>query len=255
MLLLLLAAAGCSERVREEKPRTEIVVAAASNFSEAFEELGQQYTTRTGVRVTNSFGATAQLTKQIESGAPFDVFASADVQHLDELKNKNLLAVNSPVLFARGALVLWMPEEKGSPIRELSDLTKSDVTAIAIARPELAPYGQAAVETLRAMNLWERVEPKVVYAPNVAQAKQFAATKNADAAFIPLSLTKDGVGRYLEIDPRLYGPLDHGIAVLRGSQKQKEAREFVGFVLSEEGQALLKKYGYGEPSNVSERPR
>lgn len=250
VLAFSFVSSGCAAREDAGQEKVEIVVAAAANFSEAFEVLGKRFTAQTGVGVSNSFGATAQLSEQIERGAPFDVFASADVRHVDELESKNRLTDNSRAIFARGTLVLWVPLEKGSRINQLGDLANSQVLTIAIAKPELAPYGQAAVEALRAMRLWSQVEPKVVYAPNVAQAKQFAATGNADAAFIPLSLAHDGKGRYIEVDAQLYQPLDHAIAIVRESRKQKEARQFVDFVLSVEGQSVLKSYGYREPAGT-----
>ncbi|MCA1593974.1 MAG: molybdate ABC transporter substrate-binding protein [Acidobacteria bacterium] len=240
---------GCATQEREGHSANEVVVAAAANFSEAFEELGKRFTARTGVRVILSFGATAQLAQQIESGAPFDVFASADVRHMDELANKGLLAEDSRALFARGSLVLWLLHTKDGGINQLGDLAGAQISKIAIAKPELAPYGQAAVEALRASNLWPQVEPKVVYAPNVAQAKQFASTGNADAAFIPRSLVKAGEGKAIEVDEQLHQPLDHAIAIVRSSRKQTEARQFVDFVLSVEGQAVLESYGYRKPIN------
>ncbi len=113
-----------------------------------------------------------------------------------------------------------------------------------MAKPELAPYGEAAVESLRALGVWERVEPKVVYAQNVAQAKQFAATGNAEAAFVPRSLLKPNEGAAVEIDGALHQPIEQSLGVVRSSKKQEAARRFTDFVLSEEGQALLESYGY-----------
>ena len=121
------------------------------------------------------------------------------------------------------------------------------MSKIAVAKPELAPYGQAAVEALHASKLWERVEPKIVYAQNVAQAKQFAASGNADVAFLPRSLVKAGEGQSIEVDARLHQPIDQALAVVRASAKQDAARKFVAFVLGAEGQALLERYGYEKP--------
>ncbi len=239
----------CTRTKTDEQHPKEIVVAAAANFSNAFEEIGKQFTLRTGVRVIYSFAATAQLSKQIENGAPFDVFASADIKHLDELGSKSLLTDKSRALFCRGRLILWIPGSgSGVKIKQLSDLADARVLKLAIANPELAPYGQAAVETLRATKLWPQVESKVVYAQNVAQAKQFAASGNAEAAFIPRALFKEGDGYAIEVDEHLHQPLDHAIAVLRSSHRQAEARLFVNFVLSEEGQQALVNYGYQKPA-------
>ncbi|HZB45584.1 MAG TPA: molybdate ABC transporter substrate-binding protein [Pyrinomonadaceae bacterium] len=240
ILLVSFVTAGCAPRVGERPVREEIVVAAAANLTEAFEEVGRRFTAKTGVRVVNSFGATADLSKQIEHGAPFDVFAAADVKHVEALERKGLLADGSRAVYARGRLVLWFPRGGAG----VEDLTGAGVTKVAVAKPELAPYGEAAVEALRALGVWERVEPKVVYAQNVAQAKQFAATGNAEAAFVPRSLLKANEGAAVEIDGALHKPIEQSLGIVRSSKKQEAARRFTEFVLSEEGQALLESYGY-----------
>lgn len=225
----------------------EILVAAAANLTDAFGEVGRRFTERTGVRVTFSFGATADLAKQIENGAPFDVFASADVARVDELARKGLLAGETCAVYARGRLVLWVPPGGTARVVRLEDLAGAGVTRVALARPEAAPYGRAAVEALRASGVWERVEPKVVYSQSVAQAKQFASSGNADAAFLPRSLAKGGEGTSVEVEGRLHAPIDQAVGVVRASAKRDAAKRFVEFVLSEEGRAALKGFGYDAP--------
>lgn len=240
-VLLVCLAAGCGRRVEERAAREEVVVAAASNLTEALEDAGRRFEAKTGVRVTNSFGATADLAKQIENGAPFDVFAAADVAHVEALEGKGLLADGSRAVYARGRLVLWFPRGGGARVE---DLAGGGVSKVALAKPELAPYGAAAVEALRALNLWERVEPKVVYAQSVAQAKQFAATGNAEAAFVPRSLIKPNEGTQVLIGAELHRPLDQSLGVVRASKNQAAARRFTEFLLSDEGQAILESHGY-----------
>lgn len=237
---------GCAKKADEENS-DEIVVAAAANLTDAFDEIGRRFTAKTGVRVVNSFGATANLARQVENGAPFDVFASADVSHVDELAAKGLLTDGTRAVFARGRLVLWLPPGKEARVGRLEDLAGDAVTKVAVAKPDVAPYGQAAVESLRAMNLWQKVEPKVVYAENVAEAKQYASSGNADAAFIPRALVKEGEGRAIDVDESLHAPIDQAIAVVRASKRQEAARRFVEFVTGEEGQSALKSFGYASP--------
>lgn len=212
-------------------------MAAAANLSDSFAELARAFTAKTGVRVTFSFGATGDLATQIENGAPYDLFAAADVQHVDALKSKGLLAPETCVRYARGRLVLWTPH--GDPVHQLQDVTR--MKRIAIANPDIAPYGEAAVESLRALGIWEEVEPKAVYGNNVSQTRQYAATGNVDAAFVPLSLVKD---HYLEVNERLHQPIDQALGVTKASKRQDAARRFADFVLSPEGQAILSRYGY-----------
>lgn len=235
---------GCHENGEGQDETREIVVAAASNLTDVFGEMGRAFTQKTGVRVTYSFGATADLAKQIENGAPFDVFAAADVKHVDELAEKNLLLAETRALYARGRLVLWIPEGSGAKVERLEDV--SSLNRVAVAKPDVAPYGAAAVEALRALKVWEKVEPKVVYGQNVTQVKQFAASGNADAAFIPRSLVKTGEGQAIEVEESLHRPVDQAIAVVRASSRHGEARRFVEFVLSDEGRALLERYGYAK---------
>jgi molybdate transport system substrate-binding protein len=244
---LLLAADRCGGG-GERAGGDEIIVAAAANLTDAFGEAGRRFTARTGVRVTFSFGATADLAKQIEGGAPFDVFASADVARVDELARKGLLVEGSRAVYARGRLVLWVPPGGRAQVSRIEDLAGAGVTRVALARPDAAPYGRAAVESLQALKLWTEVEPKVVYSQSVAQAKQFAASGNADAAFLPRSLVKEGEGTVVEVEERLHAPIDQALGVVRASGRQGAARSFVEFVLSEEGQSVLKSFGYDAPA-------
>jgi molybdate transport system substrate-binding protein len=231
----------------DEGTRSEINVAAAANLTDAFNELGKEFTSRTGIRVVYSFGATADLSKQIEQGAPFDVFASADVEHVEGLNNKKLLVSDTAAIYARGRLVLWIPAGSRVSISRIEDVTQSGVERIAVAKPDVAPYGRATIEALKSLNIWQVVEPRVVYGQNVLQVKQYAATGNADVAFIPLALVKQGEGRAIEISENLHQPINQMIAVVRASAKEDAARRFVSYVLSAEGQALLERYGYRKP--------
>ncbi|MDQ3920692.1 MAG: molybdate ABC transporter substrate-binding protein [Acidobacteriota bacterium] len=245
--LALVAAQGCARRDDGAKAEGEIIVAAAANLTDAFGELARRFNARTGVRVTLSFGATADLARQIENGAPFDVFAAADTSHVDELARRGLLTDGTRAVYARGRLVVWTPAGSGLQLERVEDLAGARVSKVAIAKPDAAPYGQAAVESLRALNVWQQVEPKVVYAQSVAQARQWAAAGEADAALLPRSLVRDGEGRAIEVDARLHPPIDQALAVVRASKKQDEARRFVEFVTGEEGQSVLKNFGYDAP--------
>jgi molybdate transport system substrate-binding protein len=239
-----LGAAGDSK----EDGRGELVVAAAANLSEAFAEIGLKFERQTGIRVVNSFGATTDLARQIENGAPFDVFAAADVRHVEELERQGLIVAGTRRVYARGRLVLWVPpESRAAGLADLKELAAAGVSRVALPRPEAAPYGQAAVEALRALGLWERIEPKVVYAQNVAQARQFAATGNADAAFLPRSLVRGAGGSFREVEAQLHRPIEQAAGVVARSNDGQAANEFVEFLLSDEGRSILKEYGYDLP--------
>lgn len=226
---------------------SELVVAAAANLTDAFAEIGPRFTNETGIRVVFSFGATADLARQIENGAPFDVFAAADTAHMDGLERLGLITPGSRALYARGRLAMWLPPGSTLTAAQIGDITDKKFERIAIAKPDVAPYGQATVESLRALGIWSEVEPKVIYGQSVSQAKQYAATGNAEAAFIPLALVKPGEGTYIEVTEESHNPINQELGIVKDSSKQAAARQFVDFLLSDRGQEILIKKGYGKP--------
>jgi molybdate transport system substrate-binding protein len=250
-ICLALALSSCHPQgsTNQQPTPQELVVAAAANLTDAFGEIGPRFASKTGIRVVFSFGATAELAKQIENGAPFDVFAAADTEHVDSLDRAGLLTPGTRALYARGRLVLWLPAGSTLKVERIEDIAAKQFDRISIAKPDVAPYGQAAVESLQKLGIWNEIEPKVVYAQNVSQAKQYAATGNAEVAFIPLALVKPGEGTYIEISESLHRPINQALGVIKSSTKQEAARQFVAFVLSPEGQQLLIAKGYSIPGS------
>ena len=249
LLLSLLITLSCESGAPKngQAGSQDLTVAAASNLTDALAEIGPRFTSKTGVRVVFSFGATADLAKQIENGAPFDVFAAADTEHIEQLERQGLLTPGTRALYARGRLVMWLPPGSSLKVERIQDVTAKAFERIAIAKPDVAPYGQAAVESLRRLGIWNDIEERVVYAQNVSQAKQYAATGNAEVAFIPLALVKPNEGSYLEVSEDLHQPIDQALGIIKDSPKQTEARQFVDFLLSDDGQELLSKEGYRKP--------
>jgi molybdate transport system substrate-binding protein len=248
VLLVLLGSlwlAGCSSPV--ESPDKKISVAAAANLMDVFKGLGQAFQTKLGIEVVFSYASTAELSQQIDNGAPFDVFAAADTEHVDALVKKGKLDAQSRAVYAVGQLALWIPKPEESKIAELKDLTSKRVKFVAIAQPELAPYGRAAVEALTAVNLWKTVQPKIVYGNSVNMARQMAAAGSADAAFTAYSLVLHAAGTVVKIDPALHQPIEQALAVVTASKHSTAARQFREFVLGPEGQDLLIKSGYLSP--------
>jgi molybdate transport system substrate-binding protein len=227
--------------------RSGLVVAAAANLTDAFAEIGQRFTSETGIPVVFSFGATADLARQIENGAPFDVFAAADTAHVDQLERQGRITPGTRALYARGRLVMWLPPGSTLKAAQIGDITTKEFERIAIAKPDIAPYGQATVESLRALGIWSQIEPKVIYAQSVSQAKQYAATGNAEVAFIPLALVKPDEGTYIEVNEESHKPINQALGIVKDSPKQAAARQFVDFLLSEGGQEILLKKGYRKP--------
>ncbi len=242
---MLLAFSACAPKTPPSK--SQITIAAAANLTEAFGEIGTAFEADSGIHVVHSFASTGDLTRQIENAAPFDVFAAADVSHVQELERKDLLTVNTRVVYARGRLAVWAAPGSALQLNTLTDLTQPAVRFIAIAKPELAPYGSAAVEVLQNAGIWEQVKPKVVYAENISMAKQYAATRNADASFTAYSLVMRSGGSVLLVDEKLHAPIDQALAVVKRSPHQDEAQQYRKFVLGDKGRTILERYGYQVP--------
>ena len=245
--LLLISLSCHSQSSKNNQDQSELIVAAAANLTDVFAQIGPRFTARSGVRVVFSFGATADLARQVENGAPFDVFAAADIAHVDQLERKGLITPGSRALYARGRLVMWLPPGSNLKAERVEDVTAKAFERIAIAKPDVAPYGQAAVESLNALGIWGQVEQRVVYGQSVSQAKQYAATGNAEVAFIPLALIKQGEGTFIEVKEELHKPIDQALGIVKDSSKQAAARQFVEFLMGSEGQEILAKGGYSKP--------
>lgn len=223
-------------------PEGELHIAAAANLNHALVDLAAAFESQTQIHIVPTFGATAQLEQQIENGAPYDIFMAADVEHVTDLAAKGVTVPGTRAVYARGQLAVWAPERPN--LTTLAGLTDPSIRIIAIAKPELAPYGAAAVEALKNAKLWAKVQKKVVYAPSVSVAKQFADTGNADASFTASSLTADEKGHSFLVNEKLYKPIDQALCILKSSKEQANAQTFVQFLSSPEGKAILKRYGY-----------
>jgi molybdate transport system substrate-binding protein len=226
------------------EPPGKLTVAAAANLTDVFGEVGRVFKSTRGVEVIFSYGPTAQLAQQIDNGAPFDLLAAADTEHVDSLVSKRKLVADSRAVYAVGQLALWIPKGEQSGIRELKDLAGRQVRFVSVAQPELAPYGRAAVEVLKNALLLETVQAKIVYANSITQAKQMAESGNADAAFTAYSLVLHDRGTVLRIDTRLYHPIQQAMAIVASSPRIEEAKQFRSFLLGPEGQTILIKNGY-----------
>jgi molybdate transport system substrate-binding protein len=224
--------------------RSEINVAAAANLAEAAQIAGSLFESQTGIHPVFSFGSTAQLTTQIENSAPFDVFLAADAQHVDQLDREGLLIPGTQAIYATGILTLWVPANSAARIENLGDLVSPGARIIAIAKPELAPYGQAAVEALQHAGIWNQVKSKIVYAENVNMAKQYGASKNADAVFTAYSLVLHEAGKVIQVSENLHQPITQKLGILKRSERQDPSRRFTEFMLRGRGRDALNSHGY-----------
>lgn len=219
-------------------------MAAAANLIDVFQQVGPQFEAQAGIHPIFSFASTAQLTRQIENGAPFDVFAAADSEHVDELEKKGLLIPKSRAVYATGVLALWTPPGSSARVARVEDLTSPGVRVIAIAKPELAPYGQAAVDTLERLGIWEQVKSKVVYAENISIARQYGASGNADAVFTAYSLVLKEPGKVIRVEESLHPPILQELGIPASTRHLEAARRFATFLITGKGRAILRNYGY-----------
>jgi molybdate transport system substrate-binding protein len=238
---------------QENEHAQELIVAAAADLSAAFEQIAQNYEKKTGVKVKLSFGASGALTTQIENGAPFDVFFSADMDYPRQLIAASQADSASLYQYAVGKLVLWVPADSSLDMEHngVEVLLDSSVKKIAIANPQHAPYGRAAVAALKYYKLYDRVADRLVLGENVSQAAQFVESGNAQAGFVALAHAlapaMQGKGKYWEVPAEAYPPLAQGVVVITRSQHKKEAAAFVQYVKTTEAAEVLRKYGFTVP--------
>ena len=246
-----ITACGGSSNTANESP--EIVIAAASDLRPAFEELAERFTSETKVRVTFSFGSSGQLREQILNGAPFDVFASANAEFVDEVIEQNAGIASSKTNYAVGRIVLWSADPKSLP-SSISDLDASQFARIAIANPTHAPYGLAAQQALTSAGVWKTVEKKIVYGENISDTKKIIDSGNADIGVIALSLAIADGRTYVEIPASLHKPLLQAAVVTTTGKQPESAQRWIDFMSSSSGSAVMKKYGFIPPTDTPASP-
>lgn len=246
--LALLGASACTAAPapRPEQPAT-LVVAAAANLQFAFEEVRPLFEKEARVKVEFTFGSSGNLARQIENGAPIDVFASADEAFVDELEGKGLVLEDTRQVYAFGRLALVSNRKAGLDLKTLQDLASPGIKHVAIANPEIAPYGRAARQALERAGVWDRIVGKVVYGEDIRQALQYVQTGNAEAGIVALSIADVPEVTYTLVDQGLHEPLRQEMAVIRRTQQEGAARKFSAFVRGPQGGPILKKYGFSLP--------
>lgn len=228
-------------------------IAAAADLQPVLPPILDQFRQSTGIAVEATYQASAALTSQILNGAPFDLFLSADLGYPKRLIDAGVADTagspdsSSPVTYARGTLVLWTRKDSHWPNPSLATLNDPSLKRLAIANPDRAPYGRAAIATLTSVKLIDNLKPKLVTAENISQAAQFAETGNADAGLISLTSARTehltSVGNYFVIPRDLYPPIQQGAVIITNSPNRQNAHKFLDFLLSHETQQELAKSG------------
>jgi molybdate transport system substrate-binding protein len=225
----------------------EILVSAAISLKKAFEEIASVYEKQTGIRARFNLGGSGLLQKQIETGAPVDVFAGAGEKQMDDLQRQGLIFPGTRHNFAGNTLVLIAPTRSRISIRSFADLAHPEVGRISIGSPKTVPAGQYSEEALKNLRLWDALKPKIVLAENVRQVLDYVTRGEVDAGIV-YSSDMAGVQSEAKIvahPPKgLHAPIQYPIAVVKQTGNEKAARRFIDLVLSRTGQAILKKYGF-----------
>ena len=230
----------------------EITVAAASDLQFAFHDVGERFEKETGKHVKLIFGSSGNFFAQLQNGAPFDVFFSADIEYPRRLEAAGLTVPGTLYPYATGKIVLWVPTQSKLDLnRGLQVLLDPAIHKIAIANPEHAPYGRAAVAALRHENLYDQVSARFVLGENISQTATFVVSGNADIGIVALSLAvapsmKDK-GRYVEIPVADYPAIEQAAVVLKSSAHQDIARQFIEYLKTPPIQELLRGYGFTVP--------
>jgi len=227
-----------------------LTIAAASDLQPVLPRLIAAFEKETGHTVRATFGSSGNFFAQIRDGAPFDVFLSADNTYPQQLEAAGLAEPSTLMSYATGSIVLWARRGSGVDVRSgWNALTGDRVKRIAVANPEHAPYGRAAVAALRAAGIYDRVRTKLVLGENVAQAAQFVQSGNALVGIIPLSLAKSpplaATGDYADVPPSLYPPIEQSAVVLRASRNKNAARAFLQYLRRRDVIAVLAAAGFG----------
>jgi molybdate transport system substrate-binding protein len=241
---LLLAAAGC--RTTQEKIAPSAValkVAAASDLQAALPVLSERFRQAHGIEIVPVFGSSGQLAQQIEQGAPYDVFLSANKAFVEKLAAKGAVKADSVTPYAQGLLVLVVNRKSGVPVNGLPDLAKSEVKHVAIANPDVAPYGLAAKQALERSGL-AAVMPKLVQAESVRIALQFVQTGNAEVGLVAHSAADVPEVRRIDLDRTLYDPVVQYLGIVSRTENSIAAKKFADFLLGDEGQKLFVSFGF-----------
>ncbi|HUI84142.1 MAG TPA: molybdate ABC transporter substrate-binding protein [Candidatus Binatia bacterium] len=232
----------------------QITVAAAADLDYALKDLAGRFERRTGDTVALSLGASGSLYSQIQSGAPYDLFFSADTDYPRKLAAAGLLDSSSLRTYATGRLVLWTTNASGLDPKKLKMdmLLQPAVQRIAIANPAHAPYGRAAMAALEHYGLKDRLAARLVLGENISQAAQFVQSGNAQAGLIALSLALSpamkNAGQFWELPQEAYPQIVQSVGIVSASKHRRAAQAFLDYLSSPEAGALLEQYGFGLPS-------
>jgi molybdate transport system substrate-binding protein len=249
LLVTLLMALLTARAVRAQ----EIRVAAAADLKFAMQDVAAQFEKQSGTKVEVTYGSSGNFFSQLQNGAPFDLFFSADADYPRKLEAAGFAEPGTLYKYAVGRIAIWTPADAKVDVARLGWKTLLDpsVQKISIANPEHAPYGRAALAALQKAGIYEQVKTKLVYGENISQAAQFVQSGNAQAGIVAMSLAvSPGMkeGKRWEIPADMHPSIEQTAILLKTAKNKDSARVFLEFVKSEAGRAMLSKYGFTIPA-------
>ena len=247
LLLLVLVVQSAPFTLAE--PTTEITVSAAISLKDAFMEIGRIFKERhPGAKLMFNFGASGDLARQIEAGAPVDLYASAAQKDMDDIDRKGLLVSNSRNNFVSNKVVLVKSARSRIPLNSFQDLEKNEIKRVVIGNPKTVPAGRYAEEVLRYFSLWDVIREKLIFAEHVRQGLDYVDRNEVDAAIVYSTdaFVGERQAKVAAIAPdRSHQPILYPIALVKGTKNENLAKAFISLIMSEEGRKALQKFGFG----------
>lgn len=253
MMRVVIALIMFSLSIFDARASEDITIAAASDLNFAFKDLVVEYEKATGNRVKLTLGSSGNFYAQIQNGAPFDLYFSADIGYPRKLEEAGLTLPGSLYRYAVGRIVIWTSHESRLNVAKGFDsLRDPAVKKVAIANPKHAPYGRAAVAAMEHAQVYAAVKDRLILGENISQAAQFVESGACDLGVIALSLalapTMKTKGRYWEVPSDAHPPIEQGAVVLKSSKHQAAAKQFLEFLRNPTGQEIMQRYGFTLPN-------
>ena len=245
VVICLVVMAICETSFGFAAEQQELIVSAAASLTNALTEIGTAFEEAEEVKIVFNFAASGELLKQMEQGAPVDVFASANLKFMDDAEAKKLIDPATRKNFAQNSLVLIIPADSKTPIKTVEDVAAAEVQRIAIGDPASVPAGQYAKESLEGYGVWEKVVERFVYGNSVRQVLDYVRRSEVEAGIVfstDAALEKETVKTVATLDH--HAQILYPIAVTTLTEKKDAAARFVEFVVGDAGKAILEKYGF-----------
>ncbi len=245
--ILAIAALACAACPKHDGETFK--AAAASDTQKAFEELAAKFEADTHIKPVIDFGSSGLLSKQIEQGAPYALFAAANRDFVDKAVASGHCDRATVQVYSRGRIVVFTTNGVEPP-KQLADLADPRFKKIAIANPAHAPYGKAAQQALEKVDVWNKIQDRLVIGENIQATMMYAHSKNVDVAIVAMSLAIDykADGTYFEVPADLYAPLDQALVICGGGDEAARAKRFVDLLMSPPGRETMKRYGFELPA-------